>query len=105
MVRSVLFSVALSALLVYGVLRMQAVYEQGLAERVTRVDIYADRITYRLSQYQTPSLLRIGLMAAKDPPRKVALHDCSRMDDFEVVIDIVRGEGYTEFDIELPDAC
>ena len=105
MIRSVLFSVALSALLIYGVLRLHSVYEQGLAGRVTRVDVYAGQITYRTNRYPTPSLLRIGLKAAQDPPRKVALHDCSRMSDFEAVIDVIREQGYTEFEIELPDAC
>lgn len=105
MIRSVLFSVALSAILIYAVLRMQAVYEATLAERVTRIDVFADRITYRMSHYSTPTLLGIGLKAANDPPEKLALHDCSRMGVFEAVIDEVREQGYTRFEIELPDAC
>jgi hypothetical protein len=105
MIRSVLFSVVLSAALIYTVLRLHSVYEQGLASRVTSIDIYADQITYRTSHYPTPSLLAIGLKAANDPPRKITLHDCDREHDFEAVIDIVREQGYRDFAIELPDAC
>jgi hypothetical protein len=105
MIRSVLMSVVLLAALIYTVLRLHAVYEQGLASRVTSIDIYADRITYRTSRYPTPSLLAIGLKAANDPPQKIVLHDCEREQDFEAVIDIVREQGYRNFEIELPDAC
>jgi hypothetical protein len=104
MVRSVLFSVALSALMIYAVLQLQSTYEQRLAvNRVTRIDIYADRITYRNNLYATTSLLANGLEAVKDPPQKVELHVCSRMSDFEAVLDVVRKQGYSEFEIELPD--
>lgn len=106
MVRSVLFSIALSALLIFGVLQLQKSYEQRLAiNRVTRIDIYADRITYRMNNYATPSLLANALKAVHDPPQKVALHDCVRMDDFEAVLDIVREQGYTQFEVELPEGC
>ena len=105
MIRSVLFSVALSAILIFTVLRLHAVYQDGLALRVTRIDVYSDRISYRTSHYPTPSLLRIGLKAANDPPRLIALHDCSRMDTFEAVIDLMREEGYTQFDVDLPENC
>ena len=105
MIRSVLFSVALSAVLIFTVLRIHSVYLEALAQRVTRVDVYSDRIPYRTSHYSTPSLLGIGLKAANDPPKLIALHDCSRMDDFEAVIDLMREQGYTEFDIEFPEGC
>jgi hypothetical protein len=105
MIRSVLFSVALSVVLIFTVLRLHDVYLDALAQRVTRVDIYSDHISYRTNHYPTPSLLRIGLKAAHDPPKLIALHDCSRMDDFEAVIDVMREEGYKEFDIELPEGC
>lgn len=105
MVRQVMFSVALSAIMIYAILRMQSVYEATLGERVTRVDIFADRITYRTSRYSTPTLLAIGIKAAQDPPEKLALHDCSRMDDFEAVLDALREQGYTDLEIELPDGC
>lgn len=106
MVRSVLFSVALSAILIYAVLRVQSVYESRMAvERVTAIHIYADRITYRTNQYATMSLLANGLKAVNDPPRMVALHDCARMNDFEAVLDLIRGQGYSDFEIELPEHC
>lgn len=105
MIRSVLYSVALSGLLIYGVLRVESVYDETLAQRVTRIDIFADRITYRTSHYSSPSLLGIGLKAANDPPKMVALHDCARMDDLEAVLDELRLQGYTEFGIEMPDGC
>jgi hypothetical protein len=105
MIRSVLFSVALSALLIYGVLRLHSSYEQRLGERVTSVDIYATYIAYRTNRFATPSLLEIGLKAAKDPPEKVVLHDCLRMAEFEEVVDLIRHLGYTEFEIELPPSC
>jgi hypothetical protein len=50
-------------------------------------------------------LLAIGLKAANDPPRKIVLHDCRRQPEFEAVLDIVREQGYKEFEIDLPDAC
>lgn len=105
MIRSVLFSVVLSAALIYTVLRLHSVYEEGLAARVVSIDVYADRINYRTSRYPTVSRLRIGLLASNDPPQKIVLHDCSRMSEFEAVIDLVREQGHTQFEIELPDAC
>jgi hypothetical protein len=73
--------------------------------RVTRIDIYADRITYRTGVYETPSALAIGLAASSDPPRLVALHDCERLDVFEQVLDAVRAETEYSFQVELPDDC
>jgi hypothetical protein len=105
MIRSVLMSVVLLAALIYTVLRLHSVYEEGLASRVTRIDIFEDQITYRTSHYPTASLLAIGLKAANDPPEKVALHDCDRMTEFEEVLEIVREQGHSRFEIELPDNC
>jgi hypothetical protein len=105
MVKRVLISVALSAILIMVVFRVASLYQEGQPERVTRIDIYADRITYRTGTYSTPTQLKIGLEAAKDPPRKVALHDCASMDDFEAVIAMLRELDYRSFDIELPDDC
>lgn len=105
MTRGILFSVALSALLIYAVYRMVDMFERARPERVTRIDIYADRITYRTGSYQTPSRLAIGLKAAQDPPRQVGLHDCARMDDFAAVVDVLREQGYANFSVELPDNC
>jgi hypothetical protein len=105
MIRGVLFSVVLSGILIFVVVRMSALYEEALPERVTRVDIYSDRITYRTNSYASPSLLAIGLKAAHDAPEKLALHDCSRMEEFETVIGILREQGYSSLDIELPDDC
>lgn len=105
MVRGVLVSVALSAVLVFVVYRIYSVYQEGLPARVTRIDIYADRITYRTSRYATPSLLEIGLKAANDPPELVALHECSRRDELAMVIAILRKLHYGNFDVELPEDC
>lgn len=105
MVRGVLFSVALSALLVYAVYRMVDLYESALPERATRVDIYADHITYRTSDYPSITLFAVGLKAGRDPPKYLGLHACERMDTLEDVVDILRSEGYTSFEIELPDDC
>jgi len=105
MVRAVLFSVALSALLIYSVLRVQSAYERAQPLRVTRIDIYSDRITYRNNKYPTPSLLAIGLKAANDPPKLLALHDCARLEDFEAIVDIVRDQGFLSFKVELPEGC
>jgi hypothetical protein len=105
MIRSVLFSVLLSAVLIYAVLRLHSSYEDVLASQVTSIDVYSDRISYRTNQYPTVSRLRIGLLASNDPPRKVALHDCARLTEFEAVLDLVREQGYTEFEIDLPDSC
>jgi hypothetical protein len=105
MVRNVFFSVALSALLIYGVVRMVDTFQQAIPERVTLVDIHADRISYRTSNYATTTLFAVGLKAAREPPQKVGLHDCSRMDTLEAVVEILRAEGYANFVIELPDDC
>jgi hypothetical protein len=105
MVRSVLFSVGLSLLLIYGVLRLQAMYQETLSPGVMRVDIYADRITYRTNRYPNASLFGIGLKAAKVAPDIVVLHDCQRMDDFEEVIDELRSQGYSGFELDIPNDC
>jgi hypothetical protein len=105
MIRGVLFSVALSALLIYAVYRMVDLYEAAMPERVTRVDIYAEHITYRTSEYPSTSLFAVGLKAAHDPPKYLGLHDCTRMDTLGTVVEILRAEGYTSFEIELPDGC
>jgi hypothetical protein len=105
MVRGVLFSVALSALLIYGLFRMVDMYQRVTPELIVRVDIYGDRITYRTNAYATPSLFAIGLKAAREPPRRIELHDCSQREVFEAVIDIVRSEGYSSFEIALPPDC
>lgn len=105
MIRTVLFSVALSALLIFAVFRVVDIFRQVEPERVTRIDIHSDRITYRTNRYPTPSLLEIGLKAANDPPRVVGLHDCGRMADFGAIIDVLRDLGYTSFEVELPEDC
>lgn len=105
MVRGVLFSLVLSALLVYAIFRMDDMYREAAPERITRVDIYSDRIAYRTGTYASPSLLRIGLRAAQDPPKALGLHDCSRTEDLEEVISILRELGYGSFEVELPDDC
>jgi hypothetical protein len=104
-IRGVLFSVALSALLIYAVYRMVSLFELAKPEGVTRIDIYDDRITYRTSTYETTSRLAVGLKAAQDPPRIIGLHDCARMDEFEAVVDVLRELRYTNFSVELPDDC
>jgi len=105
MMRSVLISLLLSALMIFVVLRIAALLETAGPERVTRIDIYSDTITYRTSRYPTPSLLAIGLKAANDPPRLVAVHDCERMEVLEAVLQVIRDHGYTSFEVELPDNC
>jgi len=105
MMRGVLYSVALCGLLIYVVFELQSIYERSLPERVVRIDVYADRIAYRTSSYATPSLLAIGIKAAREAPRKLVLHDCARMGDFETVIGIVREQGHRSFDVELPEDC
>ena len=105
MVRSVLMSVAISALLIYGVFRLYDSYQARLPIGTTRVDIYSDRITYRTNYYLTARLFGYGLKAARVPPDVVALRDCQRMAEFEAVLDEIRAQGYTDFDIELPDNC
>ncbi|MGW8369255.1 MAG: hypothetical protein ACWGPN_11330 [Gammaproteobacteria bacterium] len=105
MIRTVLISVVLLGILLFAILRLQSVYEGGLPERANSIDIYAERITYRTRSYDTPSSLSIGLRASTDKPDKVVLHDCSRMNDLETVIDLLRAQNQTSFDIELPDGC
>lgn len=105
MMRGVLFSVALSALLIYAVYRMVDMYEAALPERATRVDIHPDHITYRGNEYPSTSLFAVGLKAIHDPPKYLGLHDCSHMDTLETVVEILRAEGYTSFEIELPADC
>jgi hypothetical protein len=105
MVRGVMYSVALSLLLIFGVYRLQSVYMEGLPQRITRVDIESERILYRNGTYQTPTQLAIGLKAAQDPPRKLVLHDCRRIDVFEQVIDILRSQEIKRFEIEMPAGC
>lgn len=77
----------------------------GPENRVTRIDIYGDRITYRTGVYETTSALAIGLKAANDPPRLIELHDCGRLDVFEEVVDVVRQRGEYSFSVTLPEGC
>lgn len=105
MIRGVLFSLALSVLLIYAVLRLQSVYVEGIPERVTRVDVYADHITYRTGTYYSATQLAIGLKAAQDPPQVLALHDCGQNEALESVIEVLREQGLTNFEIELPEDC
>ena len=105
MIRSVLASFVLSVALIVVVYRVSSIYEERMPERITRIDIHHDRIAYRLSSYATPSMLAIGLEAAKDPPRVLALHDCARLPDFESIVLILREQGYTSFDVVLPADC
>ncbi len=105
MVRGVLISVALLGVLMYAVVRIVDMFQQAMPEYVTRIDIHSDRFVYRTNSYATSSLLEIGLKVAKDPPEKIGLHDCERMDELEDVVDIMRRLGYTNFEIELPRAC
>lgn len=105
MLKAILFSVALSALLIYGMLRLQTIYEARQPERVVRIDIHPDRITYRTGSYATASLLAIGIKAAGEPPEIVALHSCERMADLEAVVDLLREQDYMSFAVELPTDC
>ena len=105
MTRSVFFSLALSALLIYAVIRMVDLFERATPMPLTRVDVYADHIDYRTSRYPTPSRFAIGLKAVREPPAVLGLHDCASMDRFEAVLQILREEGYSSFAIELPEDC
>jgi hypothetical protein len=105
MVRGVMFSVALSMLLIFAVFRLQSVYLEGLPPRVTRVDIETARIAYRTGQYQTATQFAIALKAAQDPPRIVILHDCRRIDVLEQIIDVLRDQEIKRFEIEMPEGC
>lgn len=105
MIRGVLVSVVLLGMLLYAVTRLVGMFENALPDRVTRIDIFDDQITYRTNSYPTVSMLAVGLKAAKDPPRVLGLHDCSRMEDFRAIIDLLRDEGFGNFEIELPENC
>ena len=86
-------------------LRMQALYEGNLPEPAATVSIYQDRIEFRNGTYSSLSGLSIALQAAVDPPDKVVLHDCNRLDTFEEVVDLLRRRGDVSFEIELPEQC
>jgi hypothetical protein len=73
--------------------------------RVTRIDIYTDRIEYRTGRYPSVAALAIGLKAARDEPRIVELHDCGRRGELEAVVDILRERGQASFSIVLPEDC
>jgi hypothetical protein len=105
MIRSVLLSVVLLAVLLYAITRLVAMLQGAMPERVTRIDVYADRITYRAHTYETTSQLAVGLKAAGDPPQKLAVHDCARMDELAVILDLLRRQGMSNVDVELPDDC
>lgn len=105
MIRGVLMSVVLLGLLLYAVVRLAGMVEQAMPEAVTRVDIYPDRFTYRTHTYASISMLAVGLKAADEAPEKVGLHDCGRMDALEQVVDLLREQGYSRFEVELPEGC
>lgn len=105
MVRMILVSVAVLGLVTFFVFRWQRLVEEAQPPLVTRVDIYPDRLTYRNGFYATPSTLAIGLKASKDPPRLIQVHTCEAMPKLAQVLDVVRAEGMTDFEVLLPDDC
>jgi hypothetical protein len=105
MIRMVLISVTLLALIAYLMVRMVTIYNDAQPPRVTRVDVYADRLTYRTGIYETTSMLSIGLKAAKDPPRLLEVHGCEAVDRLPSVLDVLRENGAADFEIVLPDDC
>jgi hypothetical protein len=74
-------------------------------QRVTRIDIYTDRLEYRARRYETTTALAIGLKAAQDAPRIIELHDCERRGELEAVLDVVRTLGQHNMSIVLPNDC
>lgn len=105
MTRTLLVSVALLGLMAFMMIRWESFYTSAQPPIVTRVDVYADHMTYRAGVYPTVTALGIGLKAANDPPEVVELHDCGRRDDLEAVLDLLREQGSFSFDIILPDHC
>ena len=105
MIRGVLFSVVLSAILVFAVYRIADMLERASPAPVTRVDIFADHITYRTSDYASVPRFATGLKTVNVPPQILALHDCAGTETFEAVLDILREQGFTSFSIELPRDC
>lgn len=105
MIRMVLISVALLAMTAYLMFRVERIYTESQPPRVTRVDVYADRLTYRTGIYETPSTLAIGLKAANDPPRLVEVHGCDAVHRLASVLDVVRANGAADFEIVLPEGC
>jgi hypothetical protein len=105
MVRMILVSVAVLGLVTFFVFRWQRLVQQAQPPLVTRVDIYPDRLRYRNGFYATPSNLAIGLKASRDPPRLIQVHACEAMPQLAPVLDVIRAEGMTNFEVLLPDDC
>jgi hypothetical protein len=105
MTRALLISVVCLGMLVYFLLRLESSYYDAQPPIVTRIDVYADRITYRTGVYQSISALSIGLKAARDPPAVIALHDCDGFERLQAVIQAVRAEVPGDFEIALPEDC
>lgn len=105
MVRGVMYSVALSLLLIYGVYRLQDVYHESLAQQPVRVDIYEKYIAYRNNHFTTPGHLGIGIKATQEPPEAIIVHDCNGMKMLADVLTVLREQGITTVDVELPENC
>jgi hypothetical protein len=92
-------------MLVFFLLRLESSYMESQPPIVTRIDIFADRYTYRTGVYQSISALTIGLKAARDPPALIAVRDCDAYSRLAEVLDAVRAEAPGDFEISLPDDC
>ena len=105
MFRMVFVSVILLGILTFLLVRIEGIYSASQPARVSRIDIYTDRLTYRTGVYETHRTLDIGLKAASDPPKLIEVHDCAAVGRLAAVIEVVRENGADEFEIVLPTAC
>lgn len=103
--RMILVSVGILGLVTYFIFRWQNLVEEAQPPLTTRVDIYPDRITYRNGTYATPSALAIGLKANNEPPEVIEIHGCDAVSRLAAVLDVVRAEYGSDFEVVLPQDC
>jgi hypothetical protein len=105
MIRMVIISVVLLGMVLFFILRWEAMVTRAQPPLVTRVDIYSDRLSYRNGTYASPSNLAIALQASHTPPEIVEVRDCAAMGQLAAVLEVVRRHGAADFRIVLPENC
>lgn len=105
MVRMILISVLLLGMVLFFIFRWQAMVTDAQPPLVTRVDVYADRLTYRNGVYASTSTLAIALQANNARPEIVEVRECGAVGRLAEVLDVIRRHGAVDFEIVLPEDC
>ena len=105
MVRMILISVVLLGMVLFFIFRWQAMITRAQPPLATRVAVFVDRFEYRNGTYETVSNLAIALQANRNLPDIIEVRDCAATNRLPDVLDVVRAQGGSDFEIVLPESC